>query len=153
MLNKVQVIGRLGADPELKNMPSGDAVCNLSVATSERWKDKNSGEMREETEWHRITLFGRVAEIAGQYLRKGSLAYFEGKLKTRKYQAQDGTDRYVTELHAREMKMLGGNEGGGQGGQQQGGQNQYRQQSQSSSAPAQQQAGGQFDNFDDDIPF
>ena len=107
-VNKVILIGRLGKDPEVKYMPSGDAVCNFSIATSESWKDKNSGEKVEKTEWHNIVIFKKLAEIAGEYLRKGSVVYIEGKLKTRKYQAKDGTDRYATEIEAREMQMLGG---------------------------------------------
>lgn len=151
MLNKVQIIGRLGADPEVKQMPSGDSVCNITVATSERWKDKNTGEQKEKTEWHRVVLFGRVADIVGQYLRKGSLAYFEGSLETRQWE-KDGQKQYTTEIKAREMKMLGGRDDNGGGGQQAAArpaqqQNQYQQQSQPAGG------GQQFDNFDDDIPF
>ena len=97
-VNKVILVGNLGRDPEVRSMQSGDKVCNLSVATSERWKDRNSGEMQEKTEWHKVSLFGKVAEVAGQYLDKGAKVYVEGKLQTRKWQAKDGTDRYTTEV-------------------------------------------------------
>ena len=107
-VNKVIIVGNLGADPEVKYMPSGDAVCNLSVATTESWKDKQTGEKVEHTEWHRVVMFRRLAEIAGEYLRKGSQVYIEGKLKTRKWQDSNGNDRYTTEIEAREMQMLGG---------------------------------------------
>lgn len=151
MLNKIQVIGRLGADPEIKTMPNGKSVCNFTVATSERWKDKTTGEAREETEWHRMVAYDRLADIIGQYLRKGSLAYFEGSNKTRMYE-KDGIKFYPTEIQIREMKMLGGREDGGAGQQSQSGQQQggYGAASQSSgqSAPAQ----GGFAP-DDDIPF
>lgn len=105
-VNKVIIVGNLGGDPETRQFDNGGSVTNISVATSEKWKDKNTGEMREETEWHRISFFGRLAEIAAQYLRKGSKVYIEGSLKTRKYQAQDGSDRYVTEIKALSMQML-----------------------------------------------
>ena len=107
-LNRAQVIGHLGQDPDLKTLHSGMAVCNLSVATSESWTDKNTGELREETEWHRLTLWGKLAEIASQYLRKGDKVFLEGKLKTRKWQDQNGQERYTTEIHADNMLMLGG---------------------------------------------
>jgi single-strand DNA-binding protein len=107
-LNKVILIGNLGAVPELRAFPNGDAVCNLRLATSEQWKDKATGEPRESTEWHRVVLFRRLAEIAGQYLRKGAQAYVEGHLRTRKWQDKDGQERYTTEIEASEMKMLGG---------------------------------------------
>ena len=105
-VNKVIIVGNLGKDPEVKYMPSGDAVCNITVATSETWKDKQSGENKEKTEWHRIVMFKRLAEIAGEYLKKGSKVYIEGKLQTRKWQAQDGSDRYSTEITANQMQML-----------------------------------------------
>jgi single-strand DNA-binding protein len=107
MLNKAQIIGHLGRDPELRYTPEGMAVANLAVATNETWKDKD-GERQERTEWHRIVLFGKPAEIAGEYLKKGSLAYFEGRLQTRKWQTQDGQDRYTTEIVAERLRMLGG---------------------------------------------
>lgn len=107
-LNKVQLIGRLGADPETRYMPSGSAVTNLRIATSETWKDKESGERKERTEWHSVAFFGRLAEVAAEYLRKGSQCYVEGKLRTRKWQDRDGNDRYTTEIVANELVMLGG---------------------------------------------
>ncbi len=106
-LNKVLIIGTLGQDPETRYAANGNAVVNLSVATNETWKDKQTGEQKKSTEWHRIVMFGKVAEIAGQYLRKGSQAYFEGKLQTRKWQDKDGSDRWSTEILAHEMQMLG----------------------------------------------
>jgi len=107
-VNKVILIGRLGQDPEVKYMPSGGAVTNASLATSERWKDKNTGQPQERTEWHRIVFFNRLGEIAGEYLKKGSMVYVEGALRTRKWQAQDGTDRFTTEIVVSEMQMLDG---------------------------------------------
>lgn len=112
MLNKVTLIGRLGADPEVKYMPSGGAVTNISLATTRRWKDRQSGERRDETEWHRITFFNRIAEVAGEYLRKGSLIYVEGRIRTRKWQDQNGQDRYTTEIIAEQMQMLDSKSGG-----------------------------------------
>jgi len=106
MLNKVTLIGRLGNDPEQRSMPNGIAVANISLATSRRWKDKNSGETEEETEWHRVVFFNRIAEIVGKYLKKGSLIYIEGRIKTRKWQDQSGQDRYSTEIIAEQMTML-----------------------------------------------
>jgi single-strand DNA-binding protein len=113
-VNKVIIIGNLGSDPEVRSMPSGMTSCNLRVATSESWKDKTSGEQKERTEWHNIVLFGKVGEIAGEYLKKGSKAYFEGSLRTRKWQDKSGNDRYTTEIVATEMQMLDAREGGGQ---------------------------------------
>jgi len=120
-INKVILIGNIGQDPEVKYMPSGGAVTNVSVATSETWKDKNTGQPQERTEWHRVVFFNRLGEIAGEYLKKGSKVYIEGSLRTRKWQAQDGTDRYTTEIVASEMQMLDGRGdnagmGGGIGG-------------------------------------
>jgi single-strand DNA-binding protein len=106
-VNKVILVATLGNDPELKYMPTGDAVCNISVATNESWKDKQTGQMQERTEWHRVVAFRRLAEIMGEYLRKGSQVYLEGKLQTRKWQGQDGQDRYTTEIVVNEMQMLG----------------------------------------------
>ena len=105
-LNKAMIIGRLGKDPETKTLASGDAVTNISVATSESWKDKQTGEKKEQTEWHNVSAFGKLAEIMGQYLHKGSLVYIEGNIRTRKYQAADGSDRYATDILARSMQML-----------------------------------------------
>lgn len=149
-VNKVILVGNLGKDPETRYMPNGDQVTNITVATSETWKDKNSGEQKEATEWHRVVFFRRLAEIAGQYLKKGSQVYIEGKLKTRKWQGQDGQDRYTTEIHADEMKMLGKREGMGGDGP--------REERSSRPAPAAKPAdkpagGGNFNDFDDDIPF
>jgi len=142
-INKVIIVGNLGADPETRYMPSGGAVTNLSVATSESWKDKQTGEQKERTEWHRVVMFARLAEIAAEYLRKGSQVYLEGSLRTRKWQDKDGNDRYSTEIVANEMQMLGGRG--------------------DSSAPARsgggaprgpsQDAGPPDDDFNDDIPF
>ncbi|MEJ2256634.1 MAG: single-stranded DNA-binding protein [Woeseiaceae bacterium] len=149
-INKVILVGNLGADPETRYMPSGTAVTNLSVATTESWKDKQSGEQNERTEWHKVVMFDRLAEIAAEYLRKGSQVYIEGKLQTRKWQDRDGNDRWTTEIRANEMQMLGGRGGsgggsfgggggGGGGGSQKGG----------GSKPPEQGP----DDFDDDIPF
>jgi single-strand DNA-binding protein len=171
-VNKVILVGNLGQDPETRYMPSGNAVTNISIATSESWKDKQTGEQQERTEWHRVAFFNRLAEIAGEYLKKGSKVYIEGSLRTRKYQAQDGSDRYSTEVIASEMQMLdsrGDNMGGGGGYQQQqgggypqqGGQQQnrgggnYNQQGGGQPPQQQQQSAPPMDSgrFDDDIPF
>ncbi|PIJ50399.1 ssDNA-binding protein [Erwinia sp. OLTSP20] len=173
-INKVILVGNLGQDPEVRYMPSGGAVANITVATSESWRDKQTGEQKEITEWHRVVLFGKVAEVAGEYLRKGSQVYIEGQLRTRKWQDQGGQDRYTTEIVVNvggTMQMLGGRQGGsapagsgaapgnnnngwGQPQQPQGG-NQY-----SGSAPSQPQQNSAPANsneppmdFDDDIPF
>ena len=114
-VNKVTLIGNLGKDPETRYAPSGDAICNITLATTDTWRDKTSGEKREATEWHRVVFFGKLAEIAGQYLRKGSQVYVEGSLRTRKWQDKDGQDRYTTEIRADEMKMLGSRQGMGGG--------------------------------------
>jgi single-strand DNA-binding protein len=114
-INKVTLIGNLGKDPEMRYMPSGEAIANLTLATTDNWKDK-TGAKQEKTEWHRISMFGRIAEVAGEYLKKGSSVYIEGRLQTRKWQDKDGQDRYTTEIVANEMKMLGGRPGGGGGG-------------------------------------
>ena len=113
-INKVTLIGNLGKDPEMRYMPSGEAIANLTLATTDNWKDK-TGAKQEKTEWHRISMFGRIAEVAGEYLKKGSSVYIEGRLQTRKWQDKDGQDRYTTEIVANEMKMLGGRPGGGGG--------------------------------------
>ena len=115
-VNKVILVGNLGQDPDTKAMPSGMSVTNLRIATSESWKDKTSGEMKEQTEWHSVAMFGRLAEIAGEYLRKGSQVYLEGRLRTRTWQDKSGNDRYTTEIVANEMQMLGSRSGGGGGG-------------------------------------
>lgn len=142
-INKAVLIGRLGADPDVKYMPSGDCIANISVATSEKWRDKQTGDPVEHTEWHRVVLFRRVAEVAAEYLKKGSMVYIEGKIKTRKWQAEDGSDRYTTEIEARDMQMLGGRNSEAAGPGYQGGQVTVGQ----ANAPA---AGGAPD---DDIPF
>ena len=115
-INKVILVGNLGKDPETRYMPNGKAVTNFSIATSESWKDKQTGEQREQTEWHNIVMYDRLAEIAAEYLKKGSQVYVEGKLRTRKWQDKEGRDRYTTEINANEMQMLGGRAGGGGGG-------------------------------------
>ena len=157
-VNKVIIVGNLGGDPETRYMPSGSAVTNFTVATNESWKDKQTGEQKERTEWHKVAMFNRLAEIAAEYLRKGSQVYIEGKLRTRKWQGQDGQDRYTTEIIADEMQMLGGRGGAGgggsfgggqQGGGQQGGGQQGGGQQGGGNAPPQPGP----DDFDDDIPF
>ena len=152
-VNKVIVVGNLGNDPDTRYMPSGSAVTNISVATSESWKDKQSGEQKEKTEWHKVAMFGRLAEIAAEYLRKGSQVYIEGKLQTRKWQDKDGHDRYTTEIVANEMQMLGsrGGAGGASGGGGGGGGGSSRPQN--DGPPASPPPQGSSDDFDDDIPF
>ncbi len=178
-VNKVIIVGNLGRDPETRYAPNGDAICNITVATTDSWKDKQTGERKEQTEWHRVSFYGRLAEIAGQYLRKGSPVYVEGSLRTRKWQDKEGQDRYTTEIRAEQMQMLGsrqgaGGEGGGSGGGYGGGggggygggddfdqappqrqsaprQAPSRPQSAPSAPPA--SSGGGFGGMDDDIPF
>ncbi|MEF1247656.1 single-stranded DNA-binding protein [Vibrio owensii] len=173
-INKVILVGNLGNDPEIRYMPNGGAVANITIATSESWRDKGTGEQREKTEWHRVVLFGKLAEVAGEYLRKGSQVYVEGQLQTRKWQDQSGQDRYSTEVVVQGfngvMQMLGGRAQGGapMGGgqpqqQQQGGWGQPQQPAQQQyNAPQQQQQAPQQPqqqyneppmDFDDDIPF
>ncbi|MGB5627525.1 MAG: single-stranded DNA-binding protein [Woeseiaceae bacterium] len=149
-VNKVIIVGNLGQDPETRYMPSGSAVTNFTVATNESWKDKQTGEQKDRTEWHRVAMFNRLAEIAAEYLRKGSQVYIEGKLRTRKWQGQDGNDRYTTEIIADEMQMLGGrgDGGGGNFGGSKGGSKGAGSQGGGSAPP---QPGP--DDFDDDIPF
>ena len=170
-INKVILVGNVGGDPETKYMPSGVAVTNLSIATSESWKDKQTGQPQERTEWHRVVFFNRLAEIASEYVRKGSKLYVEGSLRTRQWE-QDGVKRYSTEIVASQMQMLDSRQGGAQAGGPQGGQNaqqggqgggqqqnynqqapQGRPQQQQPAQQPQQQAGGFDDGFDDDIPF
>ena len=149
-VNKVILVGNLGADPESRYMPNGDAVVNIRLATTESWKDKASGEKRELTEWHRVVFYRKLAEIAGQYLKKGSQVYIEGRIRTRKWQDKDGQERYTTEIEAEEMKMLGGRQGQGEPSSYGG-----------SEAPAPSYGGAKpsaakkpsFDDMDDDIPF
>ena len=181
-VNKVIIVGNLGRDPEMRTFPSGDQVANVTIATTDKWKDKQSGEMKEATEWHRVVFNGRLAEIAGQYLRKGSQVYVEGSLRTRKWTDQSGVEKYSTEIRADQMQMLGSSQGmggGGQGGGQQGGgyddgyggdQGGYDQAPRRAApaprpmaAPAQRpapapvaqapRAASGFDDMDDDIPF
>jgi single-strand DNA-binding protein len=148
-VNKVILVGNLGADPETKYLPSGDAVTNIRLATTDRWKDKASGEMKEATEWHRIAFFGRLAEVAGEYLKKGSQVYVEGRIRTRKWQDKEGQDRYSTEIVADAMQMLGSRGGSGE----------PRSESFGGAKPAEKAAAtakkpaGKFDDMEDDIPF
>lgn len=176
-VNKVILVGNLGKDPETRYAPSGDAICNITLATTDTWRDKATGEKREATEWHRVAFFGKLAEIAGQYLRKGSQVYVEGSLRTRKWQDKDGQDRYTTEIRADEMKMLGSRQGmggsdapsrsegggrdsaprdsgGGRDNSYGGGGGGFGGGAPAPSAPAPKKpAGGGFGDFDDDIPF
>ena len=146
-VNKVILVGNLGADPETRYMPSGDAIANIRLATTDKWKDKQSGEMKEATEWHRVSFFGRLAEIAGQYLKKGSPVYIEGRIRTRKWQDKEtGADRYSTEIVAENMQLLGGRQGMGDAP--------ARESGGESRAPAKRApAAGGFGDMDDDIPF
>jgi single-strand DNA-binding protein len=151
-INKVIIVGNLGQDPETRYMPNGKAVTNLRVATSESWKDKQTGEQREQTEWHSVVMYDRLAEIAAEYLRKGSQVYLEGKLRTRKWQDKEGRDRYTTEIQANEMQMLGARGGGG-GGM---GTESRAEPRPTSSAGGDRGAAApmsQDEGFDDDIPF
>ncbi len=178
-VNKVILVGNLGAEPEVRYLPSGDAVANIRLATTDRYKDKASGEFKEMTEWHRVSFFGRLAEIVSEYLKKGSSVYIEGRIRTRKWQAQDGTDRYSTEIVADQMQMLGGRSGGGApaggdmgddggyssresaprgGGRASGGAGGGAPRSSGGGASSgggrpSAPAGGGFDEMDDDIPF
>ena len=173
-VNKVIIVGNLGKDPEMRAFPSGDQVANVTIATTDRWKDKQTGEMKEATEWHRVVFNGRLAEIVGQYLRKGSQVYVEGSLRTRKWTDQSGVEKYTTEIRADQMQMLGsrqgmGGPGAGDGGGYGGGYEQPQQPRQSAApaprpaapppasrpapAPAPSRASSGFDDMDDDIPF
>jgi single-strand DNA-binding protein len=155
-VNKVIIVGNLGADPETRFLPSGEAVANIRVATTDKWKDKASGEMKEATEWHRISFFGRLAEIAGEYLKKGSQVYVEGTLRTRKWQDKDGQDRYSTEIRADTMQMLGRREGGGEQRGADMGDRAERGEPRAAAAPkpaAAKKPAGKFDDMEDDIPF
>jgi single-strand DNA-binding protein len=165
-VNKVIIVGNLGRDPEIRYMPSGDAIANIAVATSYKSKDKNSGEQKELTEWHRISFFGRLAEIVGQYLKKGSSVYVEGRLQTRKYTDKDGIERYATDIVAENMQMLGGRQGMGGGdmdmGMDSGGGGSYdsapsrpapRQAPAAPAARPQPKPAPNFSDMDDDIPF
>jgi len=166
-VNKVIIVGNLGRDPETRYATSGSAICNITVATSRQWKDKTSGEKKEETEWHRVVFYDRLAEIAGEYLKKGRPVYVEGRLKTRKWQDKEGVDRYTTEIVAEEMQLLGSREGGGGGGagggdvefDSAGGGGRSRSGGGSAAGGAKSSSGGgaapkpKSDDFDDDIPF
>ena len=158
-VNKVILIGNLGADPETRYTASGSAVTNIRLATTDSWRDRQSGEQQERTEWHRVVFFSRLAEVAAEYLRKGSQCYIEGRIQTRKWQGQDGQDRYTTEIVANEMQMLGSRGGGGGGAPQ----SRRREEDSGSAWPGGGQGGGRGgsapassgppDDFDDDIPF
>jgi single-strand DNA-binding protein len=159
-VNKVILIGNLGADPETRAMPSGSSVANLRIATSESWRDKQTGEQQERTEWHRVALFGRLAEIASEYLRKGSQVYIEGSLRTRKWQDKQGNERYSTEIVGNELQMLGGRGGGAGGGATGGGagggggaRDPYADRGPDQAPPAGGGGGERVEDFDDDIPF
>lgn len=166
-VNKVIILGNLGRDPETRYMPSGDAMTTISIATTDSWKDKSSGEKKESTEWHRVTFFGKLAEIAGQYLKKGSSVYVEGSLRTRKYTDKDGVEKYATDIRADSMQMLGGRPGAGAGGGMDDGYDQGMPPQMSNSAPAQRPSAPaqprpaqqqsrpapNFSDMDDDIPF
>ncbi len=161
-VNKVILIGNLGVDPEVRYTPNGNALANVTVATSSSWRDKQSGEMQERTEWHRVVFFNRLAEIVGEYLRKGSKVYIEGSLRTRKWQDKSGTDRYTTEVIASEMQMLDNRSGGGSGGNGNYSSNQNQNQSQSNSMKSSQPSAANTNlgneaqganDLDDDIPF
>ena len=162
-VNKVILVGNLGRDPEVRFMPNGEAVCNFSIATTDSWKDK-SGAKQERTEWHNIVMYRKLAEIAGEYLKKGRPVYVEGRLQTRKWQTKEGQDRYTTEIIADQMQMLGGREGGSSNASYDGGMDQSSAASDFNQAPASQAAaptssakaatsGSGFDDFEDDIPF
>lgn len=168
-INKVILIGNLGRDPEVRYSPNGNAMCNVTIATSRNWKDKTSGDKVEETEWHRVVFYDRLAEIAGEYLKKGRSVYVEGRLKTRKWQDKEGKDNYTTEIIADNMQMLGGregggggDEGGGGGGYARGGADRGDDRGEGRGAPASRPAASKpaapksatgFDDMDDDIPF
>ena len=153
-VNKVILIGNLGRDPETRYMPDGGAITNISIATTEQWKDKN-GEKQEKTEWHRVAFFGKLAEIAGEYLKKGSQVYVEGRLQTRKWQDKDGQDKYSTEVVANAMQMLGSRQGmgGGAAPDRDADRGEAPASRPASAKPAAAKTGGKFDDFEDDIPF
>lgn len=156
-INKVILVGNLGRDPEVRYTPNGGAIANITIATTDQWKDKQSGQMQDRTEWHRVVMFGRLGEIAGEYLKKGSQVYIEGRLQTRKWQDQSGQDRYTTEIVANEMQMLGS--GGGRGAssadfsQESDAPPPARQQVQGGGRSSTASSSNNFDGFDDDIPF
>ena len=165
-VNKVIIVGNLGKDPEMRSFPNGDQIANVTIATTDRWKDKTSGEMKEATEWHRVAFNGRLAEIVGQYLKKGSQVYVEGSLRTRKWTDKEGVDKYTTEIRADQMQMLGSRQGMGGGGGDEGGGGGYEpRRAPAAAAPrapmaarppapaAAARAPSGFDDMDDDIPF
>ncbi len=155
-VNKVILIGNLGGDPEVRYMPSGGAVANINIATSESWKDKSTGEKQERTEWHKVVLYGRLGEIAGEYLKKGAKVYIEGRIQTRKWQDKDGQDRYTTEIIGNEMQMLDSRGGAGNFVPDMGGSHASSPSNQYGGQPSQQRsqpAPAGIDDFDDDIPF
>jgi single-strand DNA-binding protein len=155
-VNKVILIGNLGRDPEVRYAPSGSAICNVTIATSRQWKDKTSGEKQEETEWHRVVFYDRLAEIAGEYLKKGRPVYVEGRLKTRKWTDKDGVEKYTTEIVADQMQLLGGREGMGDGESRGSGAAPRASGGAGGNAaprPAPQKSSTSFDDMDDDIPF
>ncbi|MEO7008699.1 MAG: single-stranded DNA-binding protein [Caldimonas sp.] len=161
-VNKVIIVGNLGRDPEVRYTPNGNAVCNVSIATTRSWKNKESGDKSEETEWHRVVFYDRLAEIAGEYLKKGRSVYVEGRLKTRKWQDKDNVEKFTTEIIATDMQMLGGREGMGSGADEGGGGSTYGERPAPASRPSGAAAGAAkpaaksstgFDNMDDDIPF
>src|SRR2546426_7347992 len=153
-VNKVILVGNLGRDPETRYTTSGEAVTNVSIATTDTWKDKN-GEMQEKTEWHRIAFFGKLAEIAGEYLKKGSQVYVEGRLQTRKWQDKDGQDKYMTEIVANQMQMLGSRQGmgGGAAAEREAPEREGGASKGAAAKPAAKAGAGKFDDFEDDIPF
>ena len=166
-VNKVIIVGNLGKDPEMRSFPNGDQIANIAIATTDKWKDKSSGEMKEATEWHRIVFNGRLAEIVGQYLRKGSQVYVEGSLRTRKWTDKEGIEKFTTEIRADQMQMLGSRQGmgspAGAGGHEEGGGYDAPRQSAAPASrpqaprqapvPAPSKASSGFDDMDDDIPF
>jgi len=156
-VNKVILVGNLGADPETRYQPSGEAITNIRVATTDRWKDKASGEMKEATEWHRVAFFGRLAEISGEYLKKGSQVYIEGRIRTRKYQDKDGNERYSTEIIGDRMQMLGSRAGGGEPRAESRAEPRSEAPAKglapAGSAAAAKKPAGKFDDMEDDIPF
>jgi single-strand DNA-binding protein len=150
-VNKVIIVGNLGRDPEVRYTPNGDSITNVTIATTDTWKDKATGEKKEATEWHRVVFFGKLAEIAGQYLKKGRQVYVEGALRTRKWTDKEGQERYTTEIVANEMKMLGSREGMSDAPPRESGGSAAG--NRPAAAPAAQPAGGNFNDFEDDIPF
>ena len=152
-VNKVIIVGNLGRDPEVRYTPEGASITNVTIATTDTWKDKATGEKKEATEWHRVVFFGKLAEIAGQYLKKGRQVYVEGALRTRKWQDKEGQERYTTEIVANEMKMLGSREGMSDAPPRESGGNSSAAAGGNRPAAAPQPAGGNFNDFEDDIPF